>query len=100
MASLTGPSLPGEREHGPVVVGVLGAVEEGHAGQGRDCVGQFVHDVLAAPLAEVRDALEEPGHALLPFEGSCLVASVASPAEARAGRVVGAELEGRPRERR
>ncbi len=65
-----GLRLAGEGEHGAVVVGVLGAVEQEDAGHGGDDTGELVDDVLPPAFAEVGHALDEPGHAILRLAGS------------------------------
>jgi hypothetical protein len=69
--------LTGQGEHGSVVTGIAGAVEERHAGDRRDRLGQPVDDVETTPLRYVRDRLDQ--HVLmLPSRGCLGVADQAS----------------------
>ena len=51
--------LTGQREHGAVVAGVAGAIEQEDAGHARDRVGQSIDDVETPPLGDVRDRFDE-----------------------------------------
>ena len=86
-ASVDRPVLAGQGEHGAVVAGVAGPVEQEHAGHARDGIRQPIDDVEPPAFGDVRDRFDQHATMLVVRHGRVARWTVAAGAAGGAARL-------------